>query len=86
MAAGFYGVLCLFLLIAYLVDAPRIPAPREQAFMVGAATFHLVPLVWWVLLRRRLYRLHRSVLWLLAVACWLLMPFSGAFMVLNLGL
>jgi hypothetical protein len=78
-------MLCAFLLVAYFTDAPSIPTPRERAFMIGAAVFHLVPLAFWVAQHRKLYQLRRPLLWLLAVSCWLLMPLSGAFMLINLG-
>lgn len=86
MGAGFYGMLCAFLLVAYFVAAPGMPSPRERAFMIGTAVFHSVPLTIWVFQRRRLYRLSLPLLWVLAIGCWLLMPLSGAFMILNLGL
>ena len=76
MGAGFYGMLCGFLLIAYFVDAPGIPTPRERVFMIAAAVFHLIPLTVWVSQRRKFYKLGVSVLWMLAIACWLLIPLS----------
>jgi hypothetical protein len=78
-------MLCAFLLVAYLVDAVGIPTTREQAFMIGAVAFHLVPLAIWVVQRRKLYQVGRRYLWLLAVCCWLLLPLSGTFMVFSLG-
>ncbi len=86
IGAGFYWVLCGFLVVAFFVPAPRIPPWRERIFMIGAAVFHGVPLVLWIIQRRNLYRLPLLLLWILAIACWLLIPLSATVMVLNLGL
>ena len=86
MGAGFYGMLCSFLVIAYFVDASGMPTPRERGFMIAATVFHAIPLVIWVSQHRKLYQFSASVLWILAITCWLLMPLSGAIMVLNLGI
>ena len=86
MGAGFYGMLCGFLLVAYFTDAPGIPTPRERVFMITAAVFHAIPLAIWVSQRRKLYRLGVPLLWMLAITCWLLMPLSAAFMIINLGI
>ena len=86
MGAGFYGVLCGFLLIAWFVDAPGIPTPRERVFMIAAAVFHVIPLTNLVSQCRNFYKLDVSLLWMLAIACWLLMRLSGEIMILNLGI
>jgi hypothetical protein len=86
IGAGFYWVLCGFLLVAYILRAPGIPTPREQAFMVGAAIFHGIPLVTWILNRRYLYQLRLPMLWTLGIACWSLIPISASIMFLCLGI
>ena len=86
MGAGFYWVLCGFLVVAFFVAAPGIPTPRERAFMIGAAVLYSIPLLLWIVLRRSLYQLSTPVLWILAIACWLLIPLSGTIMIANLGM
>jgi hypothetical protein len=86
VGAGFYWVLCGFLVVAFLADAPAIPSPRERLFMVGAAILYGIPLVWWIAFRRRLFRLQIVRLWVLGIACWLLIPLSAAIMIFSLGM
>jgi hypothetical protein len=86
IGAGFYGVLCGFLVVALLMHAPNTPGWRERIFMIGAAVFHGIPLVLWIAQRRNLYRLRPLYLWILGIVCWLLIPLSATIMILSLGM
>jgi hypothetical protein len=83
--AGFYGILCCLMIIAWSMHAPNAPSIVDGAVTLGAAMVHLFPLICWLAYREELWRQSARNLRGLAVAAWLLIPASLAVIFATLG-
>jgi hypothetical protein len=67
---GFYGVLCVLLLVAWAVHAPHPPSAAESTGIYRAALVHLFPLCLWLVYREQISRLPNLWRWALVVGAW----------------
>lgn len=74
MGAGFCCVIAVISMLSFFVQTPGSPGLSGIATLTGVAILYVFLLILWVGAQRRLYRRRQWVLWILAMAAWLLAP------------